>query len=303
MGQIKKVTAPNTVLLAVPDLLDHISDMKNSDGSNVNVLLSDLDISLVDLFRENHNQVSAIVIPQNIDIDILDALSQEITKVEKDQLLPLMVIGHVDPQTLSVLRNGILFQSLTLQEAKAQIRALLASTVSEFQRINSLLEDLENNQRVIHLMSKAVFELKTLDEANSLTSFLSAACPKPRLIALGLSELLINAVEHGNLEINFDLKTELLETGTWRQEVEKRARKTEFKDRKVIVTYERNDKEVMITITDEGNGFDWHPYISFSRERLTMKHGRGIALAKETVFNDMRYNEKGNSVTVTMKLD
>jgi len=34
-----------------------------------------------------------------------------------------------------------------------------------------------------------------------------------------------------------------------------------------------------------------------------MKHGRGIAIAKETVFQDLFYNEKGNSVTAIVNLE
>ena len=46
-------------------------------------------------------------------------------------------------------------------------------------------------------------KFKTIDEARSVSIQLSNMCPSPQRVVVGLVELLINAVEHGNLDIGF----------------------------------------------------------------------------------------------------
>ena len=48
------------------------------------------------------------------------------------------------------------------------------------------------------------------------------ACPDPEAVIIGLTELLVNAVEHGNLGITYEDKTALNAAGTWDTEVRRR---------------------------------------------------------------------------------
>lgn len=72
------------------------------------------------------------------------------------------------------------------------------------------------------MLTAALFEFKTLDEARSIALLISNACPEPEKIVQGLTELTVSAVEHGNLEITYDEKSELNKEGTWLQEVSNR---------------------------------------------------------------------------------
>ena len=109
-------------------------------------------------------------------------------------------------------------------------------------------------------------------------------------------ELLINAVEHGNLEISYEEKTK------WRGEgknffdlIALRSREEKYKDRKVKISYSIHKKHSAFRIHDDGNGFDWRKYLS-KKGLNTDTHGRGISLSK-SIVRQMEYNEKGNEVT------
>lgn len=122
-------------------------------------------------------------------------------------------------------------------------------------------------------------------------------------IETGCHELLVNAIEHGNLEITLDQKKSLIHSGKLLTFLEARIDEQPYKDRKVYVNCEKgiyNNKAVlMITITDEGQGFDWARQIVISTKNCSVSqiHGRGILIAKEFSFDDLIYNKTGNQVT------
>ena len=57
------------------------------------------------------------------------------------------------------------------------------------------------------LLQKGVFRLRTMSEATLLSEFIANNCPNPRLVLVGISEMIVNAIEHGNLGITFDEKS------------------------------------------------------------------------------------------------
>jgi hypothetical protein len=58
---------------------------------------------------------------------------------------------------------------------------------------------------------------------------------------------------------------------------------------------------VQIRIRDQGQGFDWTPYLDFDPERAFDPHGRGIAMARLSSFDDLEYLGDGNEVLATVK--
>ncbi|WP_419903921.1 ATP-binding protein [Kiloniella sp.] len=152
------------------------------------------------------------------------------------------------------------------------------------------------------MITSGSFEFRTVDEARNLTTMLSLACPGADGIVIGLNELLQNAVEHGNLEIGYNLKTELLETGRLYEEIHNRLQMSPFNERVVTVNYSRNNKEIVFVIQDQGKGFNWRKYLTIDDERITSSHGRGIALAKMMAFTELNYNGSGNRVTARIML-
>lgn len=116
------------------------------------------------------------------------------------------------------------------------------------------------------------------------------------MIRIGIREMLINAMEHGNLEISNEEKTKFLQNGSYPQILKERLENPILKNRKVIVESKITKKEVIFKIIDEGNGFDVLEYLNKKNlATLDSLHGRGILITKNA-FDKILYNKKGNCV-------
>ena len=179
--------------------------------------------------------------------------------------------------------------------------AIVAAAVG-FRREKSRLESMVAEEaNAYRFLVNGDFQFRTLDEARRLTLLLSQACPDPKRVALGLSELLVNAVEHGNLGIGYAEKSRLLRQGRWQEEIEARLAEKCYRDRFVAVAFRRAEEDISISIVDQGEGFDWRPFLDFSPERAFDIHGRGISVARLLSFDGLEYRGGGNEVVVTVK--
>ena len=74
------------------------------------------------------------------------------------------------------------------------------------------------------LLESGTFRYSGLTQAHKLAWGLAQVCPDPARALLGLQELLINAVEHGNLGISYADKSLLMLENRLQEEIERRAR-------------------------------------------------------------------------------
>lgn len=176
------------------------------------------------------------------------------------------------------------------------LRALTRVAVREGREHRFLTSKIEKASDALIYMKNSDFEIQTLDDARVLTPFLARLFPDPENASVGIIELLINAIEHGNLEIGYDCKSELLEQNNWLNETSRRLAMPAYAERKVRVHLERCPDRLTLTIRDEGKGFDWHEFDTLSEDRLFDLHGRGIALARNA-FDGLTYSSPGNVVT------
>jgi anti-sigma regulatory factor (Ser/Thr protein kinase) len=63
----------------------------------------------------------------------------------------------------------------------------------------------------------------------------------------------------------------------------------------------RRGGEIEVTITDEGKGFDWNPFLDFDPDRAYDLNGRGIAMARMLGFESLEYQGAGNVVVARTK--
>lgn len=145
-----------------------------------------------------------------------------------------------------------------------------------------------------------VFEFSTLHEARQLARRLGRRCPEPGLASLGLGELFINAIEHGNLAISYAEKTALHMAGDWEAEIERRLAAPEQAGRKVRVEVMRGADALTFVISDCGKGFEWQRYLAIAPERAYDPNGRGIAVARALCFTSLEYQGCGNIVVATV---
>ena len=169
-------------------------------------------------------------------------------------------------------------------------------------QVMSLRSEVARRKSAVGTILRGEFVLRTLDEARNLATMIAHACPNSDLVAIGLQELLINAVEHGNLEIDADMKQALLMAGTWREEVESRLQDPQYTDRTVTLSFQRSARLISMTVQDEGAGFDHERYSSTVGE-ATGYRGRGIAMARDLSFSSLTYLGAGNVVEATIILE
>ncbi len=132
-----------------------------------------------------------------------------------------------------------------------------------------------------------------------------APSAEPRLVSelcLALRELIINAIEHGNLEIDYEQKRQATEQGTFAEVLAQRTSLLAMQQRDVAVTVRLADDELTVRIRDGGDGFDWRSLPDpTDPANLLLAHGRGVLLARISV-DGLTYNETGNEVTVVKAL-
>lgn len=180
--------------------------------------------------------------------------------------------------------------------------AVTRAAVEQVRERRTLLKGIRQAELPITFMSRGSFRFKRLEEGRALAYFLAHACPDPARTIQGLQELLVNAVEHGNLGISYAEKGALLLDGLWQNEVERRLGLPEFRERQVMVDFERRHDELCFIIEDQGEGFDWSGYLDFSPERAFDLHGRGIAMAGKISFDQLVYEGRGNRVVASLRL-
>jgi anti-sigma regulatory factor (Ser/Thr protein kinase) len=141
-----------------------------------------------------------------------------------------------------------------------------------------------------------------MQEARNLAYFIANCFPDPEAAVYGLNELLINAVEHGNLGITYAEKTQLTFEGQMAEEIERRLNLRENAQKWAYLSFNACEKAVKVTIKDQGKGFDWRPYLEISPDRATHPHGRGIATSKLMSFTSIQYLGCGNEVVCAVRL-
>jgi len=179
---------------------------------------------------------------------------------------------------------------------REMLLSMTNAAVADFARFKKLQREVHSDADMLSLLRDAEFGFRTAEQASNLASFLAKACPDPERVVLGLSELLVNAIEHGNLEISYDEKSALTQQGALHGEIQRRLADGRFRDRTATVRVKRQPNQVEITIRDEGPGFDPQPYLSIDPARVFDSHGRGIAIAKLMSFDDLEYRDGGCEV-------
>jgi len=179
---------------------------------------------------------------------------------------------------------------------------VVKNALQEIQNKRELRELLSQQKSNLSHMQYAKFEFRSLHEARDLALLLADASMKPERTVNGYSELLVNAVEHGNLRIGYAEKGLLLGDGLWADEVERRLLMPRYSELVVQVLLERKPDAFVVTISDQGEGFEWQKYLEFDPARAFDLHGRGIAMAKGLSFNSLEYVGKGNTVVSTILL-
>ncbi len=244
----------------------------------------------------------------HLDIVVIDREMPQMNGLEVVALMKndpslkhIPVIMQTGYDSADQIREGIdagVFYYLTKPIDEDVLSSVLTAAERETSQQKTLNEELAHHKASFNLICNCKFEFSTLAEAEGLASFLANCFPEPLRVATGLAALLTNAVEHGNLEIGYDRKSELIRNNTWRKNIEQLLKKPENKDKIVEVQFRKNSEGYHVKILDCGKGFAWSRFLQIDPTRATDNHGRGIAQASAISFDRIQYNEVGNEVSV-----
>jgi len=250
--------------------------------------------------------------PEDFDVVLLDRMMPRmdgmelLTRIKHDpQLKPLPVIMQTAVADRPEIIRGIdagAYYYLTKPFEGEVLESMVRAAAYDYDRYRELLHEVREQAAILTLLTYGVFECRTLDDATGLGTYLANACPDPERVVLGLNELLMNAVEHGNLEIGYEEKSRLHMAGAWRDEIERRLMSREYGERHVTVRFERERDRITISIRDQGLGFDPAPFLEIDPTRVFDSHGRGIAIANLLSFDSLRYRDSGREVVATVNL-
>lgn len=258
----------------------------------------------LDIIHRQSHDIDAILLDR--EMPVMDGMTLVARLKEKPELRHLPVIMQTGSDRPEQIRQGIdagVFYYLTKPVNQDILKSVLSAAIRESEQQRLLSSELQKHKASFNMIEHCICRFKTLSEAEQLSAFLALCFPDPGRTVRGLAELLINAVEHGNLGITYEEKTALVDDRRWREEIDRRAALGEYNKKEVVVTYQRKTDGYYATIADQGKGFDWKRYLHIDPARSADNHGRGIAQANAVSFDKLTFNSTGNEVTAFVGIE
>jgi CheY-like chemotaxis protein/anti-sigma regulatory factor (Ser/Thr protein kinase) len=197
-----------------------------------------------------------------------------------------------------------------LQEGAASYvpkKGLETDLASTLERVSAAAQGERRSQQLLKRLVQAHLEF-VLDNDRLLVGPLVAhlrnylerlgPCDETALtrVCIALEEALLNAILHGNLELSSDLRQDGEEP--YYRLADERRGQAPYRDRQVFCSARLSQKEVKVTIRDEGPGFDPttlpDPCDPANLERVG---GRGLLLIR-TFMDSVTHNPSGNEITL-----
>jgi DNA-binding response OmpR family regulator len=246
------------------------------------------------------DEVDAVVLDWVLhDVDGIELLRWIKERPELNDLEVVIQSAEIVPEKI---RAGIecgAYYYLTKPYEPAQLQAIVKSAVSSCRMKRTIVREAIEASDTLRMLDQGIFLVRTPRDAQTLAVRLAAACNDPDK-GVGLFELMLNAIEHGNLGISYEDKSRLLEKGAHRAEIDRRLELPENREKRVRVELKRDRSRLRLAIRDCGPGFDYRKYLTVDPRRLFDAHGRGILVAGNLL--DLEYIDPGNDVHISIPL-
>ena len=247
---------------------------------------------------------------ESTDLDLIvlslnkDGLDQLVRLKRKSitEWIPVVLINDSEDTTIheEALKKGA-FDIYQASYSSRDLDSILTSGLNLSITFNRFNKNIAEHHQFFKYINSLDLQFKTIEEAHITAKSLSFLCEDSNKVAMGLSEIFINAIEHGNLGISYEDKTYHQENNTWKMEIESRLKMSQYREKVVSVTAARIGQIIEFTVTDEGLGFDFSQFIFKVPEDLNSSHGRGITMARMIAFDHLEYIHPGNCVKMQAK--
>lgn len=252
------------------------------------------------ILEQNNEQIAVVLLdwemPEMNGIQLLRWIREQ-PKFETIQVI--MQTGMDQPENIKEGIDAGAYYYLTKPIKREVLLSTIHAAIQDHEHQKELLTKLKQAENSFRLLDEAVFHFHTMAEGEFLAVRIANICAIPEE-AMYVSELLANAVEHGNLGITYEEKTNLIESGKLQDEIEIRLNNHQYKNRRVRVSMKKEEGTIHLVIEDEGDGFEFEKFLQFDDSRIFDNHGRGIAIVNS--YLNMQYLDKGNKVIVKLTL-
>lgn len=248
--------------------------------STPDIIITDLQmpemngLELISEIRDDDSQVPIVVMTSKGSEDIaIEALKAGISYYVPKRSLANELVDTV--------------QRITSSMQESRKRSELFNRMAERTESYAIENDVELVMTMSRYLQAVLAETWSLDKADRMRT------------GTALEEALLNAMYHGNLEVNSELKDQ--DHQAFYALADERRKARPWIDRRIYVQISMNAQDAKIVIRDDGNGFD--PSLlpdPTDPENLARPFGRGVMLMK-AFMDDVTYNEVGNEVTLYRK--
>jgi DNA-binding response OmpR family regulator len=247
----------------------------------------------------------------NPDIVITDVNMPEMSGIAVTQKIRAMN-ADVD----IVIMTGYGSEDLVIEALRAGASNYIKKPIS-FKELFTILDGIylkrQNKKRYEVLKEVLLEERKTIAIDNDIRKVWGTVNQvffnvTPRLgereldgVKLGLYEIIVNAIEHGNLGITYEEKEDALNRNSYQNLLEVRLRKAAEEKRMVSINSVLDRYGVTIEVRDEGKGFNYTKLpAATDAESIMSAHGRGILLAS-LYFDSIEFRSPGNAVVLSKR--
>ncbi len=189
-------------------------------------------------------------------------------------------------------------------------RDLAKDLVPVVNQIMSMTAPDPDQERIIHSLDETRSRF-TLPNDETLVApliqrleevvFEMGICGRAELIrvAVALREAIVNAIDHGNLELDSELRQD--DERIYHRLGDERREQSPYRERRVRINVGVTRSEATFVIRDEGPGFDISKLPDpDDPANLCRIGGRGVMLIR-TMMDDVRFNETGNEITLVKR--
>lgn len=121
------------------------------------------------------------------------------------------------------------------------------------------------------------------------------------VLGMAYHEALVNALEHGNLEMDSKLKGDFFSSkDPYTTLLQERMEDNRYASRRVDVMVDATPDRFEVVVTDDGPGFDTEALPEISDDTLSRYCGRGLALIR-MIMDEVTHNEKGNQIRMLLR--
>jgi len=239
-----------------------------------------------------------------------DIVLCEMQLVEKDNGALFKKIRQIKPQTIIIIvinknDSNTIFNAMKYGINNYIILPLETHDLANYLKKYEYILKSRPQKKIQNTVEKPMyFSLTTQNSLTGIAQVVDELLKKANPIfkdiktelRTGLEELIINAIEHGNLNISFEEKSAAILNGTFASLLEQRQENEQYKDKNITITFHQEPEYDEWLIKDEGCGFNPCEISSLAKEsECNRLHGRGILISRFQ-FDEIQYSEGGTKV-------